>query len=100
MIAGRNIPLKKYTDNVRTIVTMSEGKKYPMMLVTMPSEDIKTALKIMKEYGALKGKQELCYAELKMRKAVKEPDYGAYWEKWFTAEWNYTTQMIRKACGM
>lgn len=95
MIWGRDIPLKKYTDNVRKIVTLPEDKKYPTMLVTMPTEDIKTAIKIMRQHNVLKGKQNLCYAELKMRKTEKVPDFGSLWAKWFTAEWND----VRKAAG-
>lgn len=95
MIIGKDIPMKNQPEGVRKIIVTPEDKKYPTMLVSMEEKDIKAALKIMKQYNAMKGKQELCSAELKMRKAEKIPNLKSLWAKWFTAEWND----VRKAAG-
>ena len=52
-----NIPLENYTDGVRQIITStSVYRDFKDLICTLPDEDVKTALEILKNHNMASGK--------------------------------------------
>lgn len=98
MKINKNIPLEKYTDNVRRIIRTPADIGYTSMLCSMPDEDIKTAMKLMAKYETCKNKQQLCSTELQLR-GMSTSFFTVEWKNWFSREWTKWTGILRKACG-
>lgn len=91
-----NIPLENYTDGVRQIITStSVYRDFKDLICTLPDEDVKTALEILKNHNMANGKIKELEKELRIRERPEPEIIKDKWTNDFKREWNE----MRKAAG-
>lgn len=92
-----NIPFENYTDGVSQIITStSVYRDFKDLICTLPDEDVKTALKILKNHNMASGKIKELEKELRIRERPEPEIIKDKWTNDFRREWNEMRKAAKK----
>lgn len=98
MKINKNIPLERYTDNVRKLILTPHSPAYTLMLSGIGEKDLNTALRLMRQYKTCENKQEAISAELRARIPWGDDEkvLPIEWKQWFREQWNLVCMAFRR----